>query len=110
MRTLRFDQAFALLAEKLAKESEAVRNEAMIIRDLYGKLHIALPASREKADELDRSIGTTWEELGLYAPSTSMRVYLLTISSIRTRCSRIPILPCTRLGPKVRWSRSWTAR
>lgn len=75
MAEVRFNEAFEILAHALAGSISTLPKNSLIIRDLYGKLHLAVPDSAEKASEIETSLKSCWESLGIYGSYTGKHVY-----------------------------------
>lgn len=75
MKEIRFDTAFKILVKALASESRDIRERVIIIRDLFGKLHLALPSTPEEAAMLELSLKDAWDALGVYAEYSGRHVY-----------------------------------
>jgi len=66
MSEVRFNAALAVLLRGLAETEPSLLEAGIVIRDLYGKLRVALPLDADAAERLDVATKPLWETLGAY--------------------------------------------
>jgi hypothetical protein len=74
MRKAGFDQAIQELTQGLETTVPDYASRVVIIRDLYGKLRIALPSSAEDAAWLEASLAAVWRSIGVFCEYEGKRV------------------------------------